>query len=292
MAVSAETIEPPVEPLPAYPVSSVAAARLAADDPLYKGPARVESKEQWGRVLRRLRNGGEEACRHAGLPYVQVPEGVHDVTYGASPHGDLFFADLVASVRPLKEGERVLDFGCSTGRVIRNMAATLPIRAEGCDPRPSSIEFISGEVDNVDWFVSDETPPLPRPDDHYDVVFAVSVWSHFAEGAALAWFAEMARVVRPGGELLFSTHGERSVWFYETVKKTMPAAKARERREALAAGRLHFGRGRQKDLNADWGVAYIPRRWLEENLADDWRVRFFGSGMAKGNQDVYALQRT
>ena len=284
---------PPFAPLPAFPVSSVVAERLSRNDASWSGPARVENAQQQAQVIRHLMTGGEAACRHAGLPWVPTRgEDVHDVTYGKSPQGDLFYGDMVVGLRPLAPGERILDFGCSTGRVIRNIAATMPgVKAEGCDPREASIRFVRPRIAGVEWFVSNETPPLPdRRADRYDVVFAVSVWSHFREGAALAWFAEMARVIRPGGELIFSTHGPRSVYFYESEKKIMPAAKAEERRAALARGDIHFLRSAQVDLNGDWGVAYIPRRWLEEKLTD-WTIRFEGPGMAKRNQDVYVLRR-
>ena len=286
-----DAVEPPVDLPDTYPASSVVAARLKANHRHWPGPERVADKRQQGNLQRYLTRHGEAVGR-AGLRSIIVPSDVHDVTHGRAPHGDLDYCDTIAALHPLRDGERVLDFGCSSGRVVRNLKATHPgIEAEGCDPREASIAFIRELVPEVGWFVSEETPPLPGvEDDRYDLVFAISVWSHFSEDAALAWFAEMARVVKPGGELLFTTHGLRSIFHHETLKGHMPAHKAQERREAMARGELHFQRGAHADLNSDWGVAYIPRRWLEERLTD-WQVRLFGSGMAKRNQDVYVLRR-
>lgn len=285
--------EPPIDLPDTFPASNVVAARLKANDPGFRGPRRVENKRQQGNLQRYLARH-PAAARHAGLRSIAVPEGVHDVTQGRAPHGDLDYCDVIAALHPLRDGERVLDFGCSSGRVVRNLHATHPgIAAEGCDPREASIAFIREHVPEVRWFVSHERPPLPGVEDaRYDLVFAVSVWSHFSEPAALAWFAEMARVVKPGGELLFTTHGARSIYHHETVRGHMPAPRAQERREAMARGEMHFRTGAHADLNDDWGVAYIPRAWLERHLADTWRVRAHGSGMAKRNQDVYVLTRS
>lgn len=284
---------PPVDEVSTFPASTIVAGRLSRSDPRWPAPPTVTARRQQGNLHSYLSRFGEEACRHAGLRHVVVPARIHDVTYGRSPQGDLDYCDMIASLHPLREGERVLDFGCSSGRVIRNLKATHPgIEAEGCDPREASIAFIREHVPEVRWFVSRETPPLPGvEDDRYDLVFAISVWSHFSERAALAWFSEMARVMRPGGDLIFSTHGERSVFHNETVLGSMNATAAQERRDALARGELHFRRASGSDLNDDWGITYMPRAWIERHLSDDWMSRDFRRGMAKRNQDVHVLRR-
>lgn len=238
-----------------------------------------------------LRQGGRDFAKIVGIPYVDT-SGVHDVTSGASPFGDLFFCDMLASLYTFAPGMRVLDFGCSSGRVIRNLKAALPhIAAYGCDPRASSIDFIAPLVPSVEFFTSNQAPPISARSYAFDMVFAISVWSHFSETRALEWFDEMARLVVPGGRLIFSTHGLRSVYHFAETKKSMPEDKALERMAALRNGEFHFRRYGASDLDSHWGMAFIPRSWVESRLASAWKVATFAPGLAMANQDVYVLER-
>jgi SAM-dependent methyltransferase len=238
-----------------------------------------------------LRTGGAPLCEKIGVPYIET-NGVHDVTSGAAPFGDLFFCDMLAGIYEFRPGVRVLDFGCSSGRVIRNLKAAMPhIEAFGCDPRASSIDFIAPLVPGVRFFTSNQAPPIADGDFAFDMVFAISVWSHFSEERALDWFGEMARIIVPGGRLIFSAHGMRSVHHFSKVKKSMPDDKAEERLAALRAGEFHFKRYGATDLDSHWGMAFIPRAWPAQNLSADWTVEAFYPGLAMANQDVYVLTR-
>ena len=58
----------------------------------------------------------------------------------------------------------------------------------------------------------------------FDAVLAVSVWSHFAAGAAERWLAEMTRVMRPGGVLAFTIQGvgSPSTWAARRSTRATP----------------------------------------------------------------------
>jgi ubiquinone/menaquinone biosynthesis C-methylase UbiE len=43
-----------------------------------------------------------------------------------------------------------------------------------------------------------QNPPLPFPDDHFDLVFSSSVFTHIDEHAQDLWLAELRRVTQPG----------------------------------------------------------------------------------------------
>lgn len=240
-----------------------------------------------------LKSGGLGLCEKIRLPWIETTHDVHDVAFGQAPYGDLFFCDMLASLYDFKANARILDFGCSTGRVIRNLKSAYPfIDAYGCDPRVSSIEFIRVRVPNVSYFVSKEYPPISsKAIPPLDMVFAISVWSHFSEPRALEWFAEMARLIRSGGKLIFSTHGLRSIFHFRHVKKVMPEQKAQERLRALINGHYHFARYAASDLDINWGMAFIPQSWVLNELARQWKVDKFSPGLAMANQDVYVLSR-
>ena len=104
------------------------------------------------------------------------------------------------------EGKRVLDFGCGAGRVLRQFREEAD-EAEiwGCDIHPESVEWLQSNLSPpFHCFRNDETPPLPVPDGRFDLVLAMSVFTHIGEGWA-DWLLEMRRVLAPGG-LLIATY--------------------------------------------------------------------------------------
>ena len=110
---------------------------------------------------------------------------------------------------------RGLDFGCSSGRVVRVLAAAYPdVSWSGCDPIESSIVWARENLPGIEFEVSPVEPPLPYEDASFDFVFAISIWSHFSAGAALRWWDEMHRMLRPGGHLVLTTHGYQTIAHY------------------------------------------------------------------------------
>jgi SAM-dependent methyltransferase len=145
-----------------------------------------------------------------GLLALAPPDEVHAMARGSvATGGSYYYADIVADAlrgagAPLERG-RVLDFGCSSGRVIRVLCAAYPeLECYGCDPQPAPIEWAREHLSGIDFCVSPESPPLPHEDGFFDAVFAISIWSHYGERAAREWLAEMHRVIKPGGHLLLT----------------------------------------------------------------------------------------
>jgi SAM-dependent methyltransferase len=52
-----------------------------------------------------------------------------------------------------------------------------------------------------------ERPPLDFPDRFFDLVYAVSVFTHLPESLQLAWLQELRRVTAPGGLVLLTVRG-------------------------------------------------------------------------------------
>jgi len=107
----------------------------------------------------------------------------------------------------LEEMGRVLDFGCGCGRVIRHLAG-LPAEVKGSDFDRDAVVWCRQHLTFATFTQNGLEPPLPFPDDHVDLVYAFSVLTHLPAPVQHAWVDELARIVRPGGYLLVSTHGE------------------------------------------------------------------------------------
>jgi SAM-dependent methyltransferase len=103
-------------------------------------------------------------------------------------------------------GDRVLDAGCGTGVVTRDLARRVgPAgRVTGVDPGPALLAAAralaeeAGLADRID-FREGDVRALPVPADAYDVALAATVLSHVAGGERA--IPELVRVVRPGGRV-------------------------------------------------------------------------------------------
>lgn len=244
-----------------------------------------------------------------GLSAATPPPGVHSMTQGwvGETGGSYEMADMVlealaASGQALKAGDRVLDFSCSSGRVVRPLVAVHPeVSWHGCDPNAGAIEWIRGNLDGIHAFVSDTSPPLPFDEGALAAAFAISVWSHYSARAALTWFREMHRVIRPGGHLIFTTHGLQScVWFGLCRDPGLDAKLGSNwipdaARELQTSGHYFadmFGKtGDWGVKSRDWGIAFFTPEWLLAHVSPDWALKLFRIGRASGNQDLFVLER-
>jgi SAM-dependent methyltransferase len=138
---------------------------------------------------------------------------------------------------------------------------------------------------------------LPLADASVDGAFAISIWSHFDSGAAIAWLEEMARVVRPGGHLLLTTQGWGSIAFFARL----PGNEAERQRpiihslyrDGFAFVDVFTGEDGDWGVPADnWGMGFMTAEWLAQTITPRWSIVLFRSGAAEGNQDVYVLRRT
>jgi SAM-dependent methyltransferase len=56
-------------------------------------------------------------------------------------------------------------------------------------------------------------PPLSYQNDHFDLIFANSVFTHLTEEAQDRWLPELARILKPDGLVIASFHGETQAAF-------------------------------------------------------------------------------
>jgi SAM-dependent methyltransferase len=108
----------------------------------------------------------------------------------------------------LEAFRRILDFGCGCGRVARHWAA-LPVEICGTDLHPGAIVWCQRNLPFGRFFVNDISPALPFEEGRFNLVYALSVFTHLPSALQRPWLLELLRVTAPGGYLLISTHGER-----------------------------------------------------------------------------------
>jgi len=110
-----------------------------------------------------------------------------------------------ALVKRVGAGKAVLEVGCGTGLVLQRVAG-FARSAKGIDLSPGMLERARDRGLDV---LEGSATALPFADDTFDVAYSFKVLSHVPQlDVALA---EMVRVVRPGGHLVFDIYNRHSL---------------------------------------------------------------------------------
>lgn len=119
----------------------------------------------------------------------------------------------------LEPFEDALDVGCGTGAVLELLHARYPSKhLTGLDLTPGMIDVARAkQLDNVSFVVGDaETLPFePRS---FDAVLCSNSFHHYPHPER--FFAEVARVLRPGGRLVLRdyTSNDVAVWLMNNIE--------------------------------------------------------------------------
>jgi SAM-dependent methyltransferase len=156
--------------------------------------------------------------------------------------------------RPEERYERWLDFGCGSGRLARFLSAAPEQQLHGVDIDRAAIRWARRHL-GPRFVASAAWPPLPFPEAAFDVVCAISVFTHLDEPMQIAWLRELRRILRPGGLLIASTH-------HEELLSTRPDLTAAERAKLAVEGFLFApGRGRFNENSSFHSLPYLERTW-------------------------------
>ncbi len=121
-------------------------------------------------------------------------------------------ACLEAAGQPIESFESVLDFGAGCGRTLMPLSRRLPeSRLHGADTDRVAIEWCGSNLAGVDARPNSAEPPLPFDADSFDLIYAVSVFTHLGPEMEALWLAELRRVLRPGGVALLTVYSRESV---------------------------------------------------------------------------------
>ncbi len=112
----------------------------------------------------------------------------------------------------LKGGQRILDYGCAGGRMIRHFA-DIPGQYEvwGTDISAEHITWCQQHLSPPFDFATTTTfPHLPFEDNSFDLIYCGSVFTHISD-LAEAWLLELRRITRPGGMIYITIHDRHTI---------------------------------------------------------------------------------
>jgi SAM-dependent methyltransferase len=174
---------------------------------------------------------------------------------------------------------RWLDFGCGAGRVSRHLMKR-EHQLWGIDTNSTAIRWAQTHLQPAIFLPIEPSGPAPFPAAFFDVVVAVSVFTHFAEPTQDIWLRELCRILRPGGLLFASTHSP-------TLTFTRPDLTPGQRASLSARGFLFApGGGAFNEDSTFHSRLYLERSWGALFLLRD----FCECGLA-GYQDLSVWER-
>jgi len=115
--------------------------------------------------------------------------------------------------KDLTEFERILDFGCGCGRLLRFFRPAWP-RLYCCDVGEKVITYSKSSYDCADIYRNDLKPPLKYDSAAFSAIYSFSVFSHLRLDAEEEWLEELQRIAAPGCPMFITVHGD---WFIEKV---------------------------------------------------------------------------
>lgn len=126
--------------------------------------------------------------------------------------GELTAGEFLEWAQPfVPQPKHILEWGCGVARIVRHLPGKVAADAEitGADISKPMIEWNAAHIPGVRFVKTDYYPPLPFADQSFDMVYALSVFTHIEYRLQQDWLREIQRVLRAGGVFLFTTHGRK-----------------------------------------------------------------------------------
>lgn len=177
------------------------------------------------------------------------------------------------------EGKRLLDFGCGAGRTMRHFLDVAD-RAEvwGCDIDTPSIDWLQDNLcPPLNAFAGGEDPPADLEEGSFDLIWAISVFTHLA-GNSAEWLLEIHRLLKGDGILIASFMGQL----------THQALTGRPWDEE-GTGMKVVGRHNPWDLGGP--SVFMSDHWIREHWGRAFEVEIIGPGVETLNQSWAVMRK-
>lgn len=188
--------------------------------------------------------------------------------------------------------DRVLDFGCGSGRVLRHLC-DLPetCRLYGSDIDPEAIAWCRSHLLRGHFAVNGPVPPLAFASESFDLIYALSVFTHLNEDYQRAWLAELARVAKPGGVVMLTTNGT----YTQGLNFQEGLLSSKEMQDLRSNGFLfkvvETGRLKSDGLPDFYQIAFHTSDYVTRVWANYFTVRHYAERGMDGYQDLVVLSK-
>jgi SAM-dependent methyltransferase len=183
---------------------------------------------------------------------------------------------------------RGLDFGSGSGRVLvplhelclKHLTSSRPVEWFGSDVDRQAVTWAQKNLSSTAKFVANTAmPPLPFPDQFFDFIFSISVFTHIPEDMQFAWLAELSRVLKIGGLALVSTLS------LDLLKNALGEAQLRKGFYYIDAGKGTDG------LPRFYRDTHHSREYIEREWSRYFSIESFEEKGIAGHQDLVVCKR-
>jgi len=172
--------------------------------------------------------------------------------------------DAMLSTCPLEDAQRILDFGCGSGRMIRWLKEYATDREIwGTDIRADFLLWCHHHlIPPFHFVVTTILPHLPFEDRYFDMIYAGSVFTHI-EDLTAAWLLELRRLLSENGRIYLTLHDENTIRMLDEQYRNHKVAKKfrgiRKYREYSQNDFGMFSLGRRTRSEVFYNTEYFQR---------------------------------
>ncbi len=233
--------------------------------------------------------GGVKPVDTIPLPPEALRHRVHGATDAESflTVGQQCADDIVAALKRIgREPESfatMLDFGCGCGRVLRWLMPRFgAAQVFGSDIDRQAVAWCAENLHDGAFTLNAGLPPTGFAAQSFDLIYAISVFSHLDEDFQFYWLNELRRITKPDGIALLSIHGS---FYLDTLDEAMVA-------EIRAKGMLFVVSDGWKNIFPDWyQIALHTKEYVLERYGRYFDVLDYLPGGMNGVQDIVILRR-
>lgn len=176
---------------------------------------------------------------------------------------------------------QLLEFASGYGCVTRHLSNYLPnVSIASCDIHEEAINFIESEI-GIPAILSHSLPEKLETPNHYDVIFALSFFSHMPIVTWKRWLQALKSKLKNGGYLIFTTHGMESRKCFNNPK-------------IGPEGFWFSPQSEQGDLDtSDYGQTIVSPNFVFNQICEDKdaRIILFRKAYWWEHQDLYILKK-
>jgi SAM-dependent methyltransferase len=132
-----------------------------------------------------------------------------------------------------------------------------------------------------EFAVNPADPPTQYADASFDLVYALSVFTHLPEAMQFAWLRELARITQPGGYLLLTTHGP-------SLFDRLPES---DRAAALGTGFAYIDAGGTDGLPDFYQTAFHTPEYVQDTWSEFFEIVEIVEQGVDNHQDIVVCRK-
>jgi cyclopropane fatty-acyl-phospholipid synthase-like methyltransferase len=185
---------------------------------------------------------------------------------------------------------------------MRFLSQSTEFNVSGADINQDNVSWCQSNLPAVRTIQTSALPPFAFVANEFDLVFAISVFTHLPKVAMFAWLDEISRVTVSGGVVILTTHGDAVL---DTITKSPQHQKMfRMSSEDASSMKAKFSSDgfvynsydadglRVAKAGSDYGTSFTHEKFIRSQWnRDALSVIEFLPGGLRGGQDIVILKK-